>query len=365
MKKVITLIGTRPEIIKMSTLIPRFNEEFNHLLVHSGQHYSENMDRQFFAELDLPLPQYNLQCGGLGPVEQVAEIMLRFDKIVQNFNPDIIVVHGDTNTTLAGALVAAKYKEKTQLAHVEAGCRSFNEKQAEEINRVIVDRISDFHFVSNTDDQNNLLNEKIAPHKIHLTGNTVIESCQRSSQVCDQSAILNKFKVQKNKYIFLTLHRQELVENENQLTSVFNAIYKIADQIKIIFPIHPRTQNKINQFNININHPNIQIVEPVGYSETMALVKNARLIMTDSGGLQEETTVLNTPGVVIRESTEYTHYIRAGKIFLPGYATDKILDIALKLINDSVFYESVKGAQIELPINITEKIVSLLKEASL
>ena len=216
--KIITIIGTRPEIIKMSALLPLLDREYHHILVHSGQHYSINMDKIFFKDLKLRAPDICLEVGTKSPALQLAEMIAKLDKIISQENPSAVIVHGDTNTTLAGALATVKNKSKLiKLIHVEAGYRSFNEKQTEEINRQLVDHIGDLLFVANNKELDNIKNEGINLKKTIVTGNTVIDSCLRMSQLVSDQRVLSKYKLQKEAYILMTFHRQETVDIKRNL----------------------------------------------------------------------------------------------------------------------------------------------------
>ncbi len=230
MKTVMTLIGTRPEIIKMSPLIPALDSEFRHILVHSGQHYSVSMDGVFFEELEIRNPDYNLGVGSSAPGQQTAGILDGFEKLILKFKPDIVIVHGDTNTTLAGALAASKYKsEGIKLAHVEAGARSFNINQPEEINRRIVDQVSDILFAPYYKDMENLIREGVDRDRIVVTkGNTVLESARRMAGLIDDSEILSRFDLLEKSFCIATFHRQETVDNMEKLGNICASIEEIA-----------------------------------------------------------------------------------------------------------------------------------------
>jgi len=332
--KVITIIGTRPEIIKMSPLIPLFDNEFNHILIHTGQHYSANMDKIFFEELDLRQPDYTFDCGGMSSVEQVAKIMIRLDEILQKQKINAIIVHGDTNTTLAGALTGAKYKaEGLKVIHIEAGCRSHNLLQAEEINRLVVDRVSDFMFVPTIDDAKNLINEGYSEDRFEVTGNTVVDSCVRTAESTDPGPILLEYGLKSRDYALLTMHRQETVDSFDNLRSMINTIDKISETIKIVFPIHPRTLKMMNEFDIKFESKNLEVIEPIGYLKMINLLKESAFCLTDSGGLQEEAATLRVPTIVLRNETEYLHYVREGILYLSGISSENIIEISTKLVN--------------------------------
>lgn len=358
MKTVMTVIGTRPEIIKMSPLIPLLDAAFRHVFVHSGQHYSPNMDRIFFDELKLRQPDAVLDCGGLAPAEQVGAIMTRLEKLIVAHRPDAVIVHGDTNTTLGAALAGAKYKESgVKIIHVEAGCRSHNPFQTEEINRLVVDRISDLMFVPTEADAANLAREGIAPALYQVTGNTVVDSCRRTAELVDDAAILNRSGVSARNYCLVTMHRQETVDYADRLSGVLKALETIAARITVILPLHPRTAKKMLEFGLAFTGPGFKIIDPVGYMEMIGLMKNARFCITDSGGMQEEVTVLRIPTLVIRKETEYMHYVKAGVLRLTGTDTAAILAAAEPFLKGPEEGERVKKLRIDLPEAASAEIV--------
>lgn len=359
MKTLMTVIGTRPEIIKMSPLIPMFDEKFKHIFVHSGQHYSPNMDEVFFRELKLRQPDAILDCGGLPPAEQVGKMMQKLEVLIIQHRPDALVVHGDTNTTLAAALTAAKYKESgVRIVHVEAGCRSHNPFQTEEINRLVVDRISDLMFVPTPNDAKNLVKEGIASNHFFVVGNTVVDSCRRTAGIVEDGPILAHYKLKPQKYCLLTMHRQETVDHKNRLFDVVAALESIAERLTVVFPMHPRTSKKMQEFGLTFQSQNIRIIDPVGYMEMIALVKNSKFCITDSGGLQEEVAVLRIPAIVIRNETEYMHYVQAGILKMTGTSTVAILEAAESLIKSPDEYNRIKNLEFELPVQCSIEIVN-------
>jgi UDP-N-acetylglucosamine 2-epimerase len=358
MKTVMTVIGTRPEIIKMSPLIPLLDKAFKHLLIHSGQHYSPNMDRIFFDELRLRQPDAVLDCGGLPPAEQVACVMTRLEKLIVAHKPDAVVVHGDTNTTLAAALTGAKYKESgVKVIHVEAGCRSRNPLQTEEINRLVVDRISDLMFVSTAGDAENLAREGIDPKAYHVTGNTVVDSCARAAGLVDDKSLMARFGLAACGYCLVTMHRQETVDHPVRLSGVLSALEAIAEKVPVVLPLHPRTAKKMADFGLAFKSPGFRILDPIGYTDMIGLMKNARFCVTDSGGMQEEVTVLRVPTLVIRKETEYMHYVKAGVLRLTGTDTAAILAGAEPFLKGPEEGERVNKLRIDFPEAASAEIV--------
>jgi UDP-N-acetylglucosamine 2-epimerase len=356
-KRLLTFIGTRPEIIKMSPLIPRFDQGFAQVLAHSGQHYSPNMDEIFFRDLGLRKPDAMLGCGGLPPAEQVGLMMQRLEKLVLKHKPDALVVQGDTNTALAGALTAAKHKEAgVKLIHIEAGCRSGNPAQTEEINRLLIDRVSDLMFVPTAADARNLAREGIDASAYFVTGNTVVDSCRRTAALVDDAAVLGRLGLASGAYCLATLHRQETVDHRERLAEVTGALDAIADRLPVVVPLHPRTVGKMAEFGLSFRSPGLKVIEPAGYLELIGLLKNARFCLTDSGGMQEEATVLRVPALVLRNETEYMHYVKAGALKLAGTSRAGILAAAGPLLDGEDEYRRIRALAIDLPEDCSGEI---------
>lgn len=360
MKKIMTIIGTRPEIIKMSPILPLLDEEFEHVLVHSGQHYSKEMDTIFFEELNLKKPKYFLEVGSHQPAKQLGTMMERFEEVFLKENPDGVIVHGDTHTTLAGALVVAKHNmSKCKLIHIEAGARSGNKHQQEEINRKIVDIVTDLHFVQVDNDIEILKKENIDISKAYVVGNSVIDSCQRASELANKD-ILNTLELNENQYILMTMHRQENVDDKKILEDYVSTINELSKKIKIVYSLHPRTKKNLENFNLKFNE-NVKLIEPIGYIDTITLVKFARFCMTDSGGLQEEAAVLNTPTLILRTETEAVQYIECGLHKL----IKNDMKILTKEFNELLDEEKLKLRKLieyKFPENISNRIIQIIKE---
>jgi UDP-N-acetylglucosamine 2-epimerase (non-hydrolysing) len=359
---VMTLIGTRPEIIKMSPLIPRFDEEFNHILVHSGQHYSANMDAVFFEDLSLRRPDHMLEVGSHSPGEQTARILQKVEELLLQARPDALVVHGDTNTTLAGALAAAK-QPGVVLVHVEAGARSGNPKQAEEINRQIVDRVSDIHFVPYERDLQNLRNEGVPTTSAYVTGNTVLASCLRASKLDGAERFLQARGVQRGSYALATFHRQETVDERESLAAVCDALDETAEEVPVIAPLHPRTVKMMQQYGLVFTSPKVIVTEPVGYREMIAVLSNARFCLTDSGGLMEEAGVLGVPGLILRNETEHVRYIESGIHVLVGADREQIVRQGRVLVrNDREHGRRVAAAPDNSALSPADLIMSHMRD---
>jgi UDP-N-acetylglucosamine 2-epimerase len=319
--KIAVIFGTRPEIIKLSPLI-RFSEEEknDYFIIHTNQHFSHLMDQIFIKELNLPKPKYNL---GLNRIknhgEMVGRMLIEIEKILIKEKPSLVMVQGDTNSTLAGALASSKLQIK--LVHIEAGLRSYDKSMPEEINRVVVDHLSDFLFAPTKKQKNILIGEGIEKNKIFVVGNTIVDALEENLKIAlKNKKIVNKY--QNKRYFLLTLHRPSNVDDKEKLKNIFFVLENLAKiyQTPIIFPIHPRTRNKINEFKLKIDSQKIVIVEPFSYLEMLLAEKFARLIITDSGGLQEEACILKVPCVTLRDNTERPETLEVGaNILLSSY----------------------------------------------
>jgi UDP-N-acetylglucosamine 2-epimerase (non-hydrolysing) len=280
----------------------RHPKEFQQLLVHTGQHYAPQLSQVFFQELDIPQPDVNLNVGSGTHAWQTAQIMMRFEPKLVDFNPDWVVVYGDVNSTLACSLVAQKLG--FPVAHVEAGLRSFDRSMPEEINRIVTDQLSDLLFTPSEDAGENLLNEGVAESKVHLVGNVMIDTLvyllPKSQPNWFQLA--NRYPL--DDYILVTLHRPANVDDADTLKEIIAALEVISDQVPVLFPVHPRTRARLSEYGIEANHPRLYLLEPLSYLDFLALQEHASLVLTDSGGIQEETTYLGVPCLTARPNTE-------------------------------------------------------------
>jgi len=325
------IMGTRPEIIKMSPIIKVCEEEgIPYQSIHTGQHYSYEMDKVFFQELELPEVDYNLNVGSGTHAEQTAKILTGIEKILikENYGKnDVVLVEGDTNTVLAGALAASKLHVK--VGHVEAGLRSYDREMPEEINRILTDHISDYLFAPTKNAKKNLLREGIEKDKIFVTGNTIVDSIYQNLAIAKErigSKIFKKLNITEGDYFLLTLHRQENVDIEKRLKGIIDGLNLISKKynLPIIFPIHPRTKKMIEKFNLKFDK-NIKLISPIGYLEFLQLEANAKLILTDSGGVQEESCILKVSCVTLRDNTERPETIEVSGNILVGCDKNKII----------------------------------------
>ncbi|MDP7349541.1 MAG: UDP-N-acetylglucosamine 2-epimerase (non-hydrolyzing) [Nitrospinota bacterium] len=325
--KIATVIGARPQFIKaaiVSSHIKR-KDEINEIIIHTGQHYDKNMSDVFFDELNIPVPSYNLNIGSATHGKQTGRMIEAIEKILFEEHPDKVLLYGDTNSTLAGAIAASKLNIK--IAHVEAGMRSFNKTIPEEINRIITDRVSDILFCPTTAAVENLKNEGMRKG-VYLVGDVMYDSILYFDKISDVKTELHK-KLNLNekdameKYILVTIHRQENTDCIENLSSILNAMSQIKEEI--VLPLHPRTKKTIEKEKLSYKE-NIKIIEPVSYREMLSLEKNAHMILTDSGGVQKEAFIFNVPCITFREETEWVETVENGMNKLTGASTNKILD---------------------------------------
>jgi len=326
--RIICVCGARPNFMKIAPVMRAFRENgtFETLLVHTGQHYDENMSRLFFDELGIPKPDVNLEVGSASHTVQTAEIMKRFEPVVQEFNPDYVLVVGDVNSTIACGLVAAKLGVK--LIHVEAGLRSFDRTMPEEINRLLTDSISDLLFVTEQSGIDNLKNEGIDSDKVHFVGNVMIDTLMANREKADKSDILKRLGLSVKGYAVITLHRPSNVDDVGKFEQIITAFEQIEKEMKLVFPIHPRTRSNIKGTDLGNRleaMENMILLEPIGYLDFLYLMSNAALMMTDSGGIQEETTILGVPCMTLRENTERPVTITEGTNRLVHITAEDIL----------------------------------------
>lgn len=328
--KIINVVGARPNFMKIAPLMKEYNKypEIKALLVHTGQHYDKNMSDSFFNDLEIPKPDHNLGISSGSHAEQTAKIMIEFEKVCLKEKPDLVLVVGDVNSTIACALVAVKLGIK--VAHVEAGLRSFDRTMPEETNRLLVDQISDFLFVTEQSGLDNLEHEGISNKKIFFVGNIMIDSLIYHLPKIKKSDILNKLNLNEKNFIILTMHRPNNVDNENNLKNMFNIINEVQKKIKVVYPIHPRTKTNIKKFGFEneVNKIfNLSITEPLNYIDFLNLILNSKAILTDSGGIQEETTFLGVPCITLRENTERPVTVDEGTNILTGNNKKKIINL--------------------------------------
>ncbi|MFC1965908.1 non-hydrolyzing UDP-N-acetylglucosamine 2-epimerase [Chloroflexota bacterium] len=328
------------KIAPIMRAVERHNDSFNAdsikpVLVHTGQHYDYEMSQVFFENLDLPKPDIHLGIGSGTHAEQTGRIMVEFEKALFKEKPDLVVVVGDVNSTLAGALAAAKLC--IPIAHVEAGIRSFDKSMPEEINRLLTDVISDYLFVPSPDANENLKKEGIAEEKIFLVGNVMVDSLLYNKEKAKHSQILSRLGLKERNYALLTLHRPSNVDDKENLLNIIAALIEISQRLSVVFPVHLRTRKRLREFNLlnqsPITNHQLVLIQPLGYLDFLNLEMNARMVITDSGGIQVETTVLGVPCLTILDSPIWTATHEQGTNTLVGSDSQKLTEEAFKILD--------------------------------
>jgi UDP-N-acetylglucosamine 2-epimerase (non-hydrolysing) len=322
--KLIAVAGARPNFVKLAPLLSLLRKDplFSAVLVHTGQHYDEKMSDSFFVDLELPAPDFNLEVGSGSHAQQTAEIMKRFEPVVLSGKPDAVLVVGDVNSTMACALVAAKLQ--IPVIHVEAGLRSFDRSMPEEINRVVTDAIAGLLLVTEESGRRNLLQEGVPPERIHLVGNLMIDSLRRHVEKARLSGALQRVGADGKRFGLVTLHRPGNVDEPDRLREMMEALSAIAAEMPLYFPVHPRTRGRLESFGLSA-HPGIHIIDPLGYLDFLCLMSHSSVVLTDSGGIQEETTALGIPCLTLRDNTERPVTVDEGTNILAGTRKSTIL----------------------------------------
>lgn len=333
-KKILNVVGARPNFMKAAPVMEalRKYKEFQVMLVHTGQHYDRAMSTLFFEELGLPEPDLNLQVGSSSHAQQTGEIMIRFEKVVQQESPSLVVVYGDVNSTMACALVCAKMG--IPVAHVEAGLRSFDRTMPEEINRIVTDHLSSYLFTTEESGNRNLAAEGIASEKVFFVGNVMVDTLLRFRTKALESAILHGLGIIPQSYAVLTLHRPGNVDSPEMLQRIVEAVSTIAQILPVVFPCHPRTRAKLTGYGFASKR--VRLLDPLGYLDFLCLMSQACLVLTDSGGIQEETTVLGIPCLTLRDNTERPVTVEQGTNVLVGRCPERIVAAAKQALNGDI-----------------------------
>lgn len=341
--KIGIVLGTRPEIIKMSYLIDVISNKGSEcILIHTGQHYDTEMSKQFFTDLKLPLPNYNIGIGSNTAIKQISIIISELEEILIKEEIDMVLVQGDTNTVLAGAL--ASHKLKIPVGHVEAGLRSFDKNMPEETNRIVADTCSNLFFVPTEETAINLQNEGINHNSIYVTGNTIVDACKRNLPIAKEKSNIDDL-IEFENYIVLTMHRAENVDDPERLKNIVNSLINL--DYNIVFPLHPHTKKSLEENDLYeniINSSHIQITKPLGYLDFLYLLSKSTMILTDSGGVQEEAITLDIPCVTLRYNTERPETIYAGGNVLAGTDEYEIRSNIENILNNKVVYEKMANA---------------------
>lgn len=340
--KILNVVGARPNFMKMAPLIEamnRYPDTIEHVLIHTGQHYDQKMSKAFFDDLGMPKPDIDLEVGSGSHAEQTARIMIAFEKVCLAQKPDLVIVVGDVNSTMACTITAKKLGIK--VAHVEAGLRSRDMGMPEEINRLCTDVLCDYLFTTDHFANENLLAEGVAEEKIIFVGNVMIDTLMKHLRIAGTLRVMEVLGLEKGGYATMTLHRPSNVDDPDRFEGILKALQTISKRIPIIFPIHPRTRKMAEQFGLDHYFvkgggvEGIWITEPLGYLEFLHLNMNARMVLTDSGGLQEETTVLGVPCVTMRENTERPITCEVGTNVIVGNDGEKIVNAAELILQDN------------------------------
>lgn len=337
--RVLNVVGTRPNLVKMTPLVEEMNLHpgITQVLLHTGQHYDDNMSRIFFDELGLPSPDIYLGVGSGSHAEVTAKVMIGSEKVLLEYRPNLVVVVGDVNSTLACAMTASKLW--VPIAHVEAGLRSFDRHMPEEINRVVTDALSTWLFITERDARENLLREGISQERIHFVGNLMIDTLLRNRQEALQKQVLQRFDVKPVSYAVLTLHRPSNVDHAEQLDTILGALARIQEHLPVVFPVHPRTLTRLQKFGLRRHVdalPNLRVCEPLGYLDFLHLMACAQVVLTDSGGVQEETTILGVPCLTLRENTERPVTLTQGTNRLVGTDPERVVAEVERILRGDV-----------------------------
>ncbi len=333
--RIVNVVGARPNFMKIAPIVSAIEKrtDMESILVHTGQHYDHVMSDLFFNQLGLPRPDIYLGVGSGSHGEQTGKIMIEFEQVLQDVQPDLVLVVGDVNSTIACGLVAVKMG--IRLAHVEAGLRSFDRTMPEEINRVLTDQISDYLFITERSAFENLMNEGIAEHKIHFVGNVMIDTLLRHRENAASSPVLDKMGLVPRQFILVTLHRPANVDDPRILEQLLHVLGLLSRDMPVVFPVHPRTRKQVQQFGFEElvrQYPGLRLIEPLGYLDFLKCMDNAKFVLTDSGGIQEETTVLGVPCITARDNTERPVTVTQGTNVVVGRNPERILQEARKIL---------------------------------
>ena len=358
--RIVNIVGARPNFMKMAPVYRALAQRgLPQLLVHTGQHYDDRMAGQFFRDLQIQQPDISLEVGSGSHAFQTAEVMKRLEPVLTDVRPHVVVVVGDVNSTVAGAITSVKLG--IPVAHVEAGLRSFDRSMPEEINRILTDAISDHLFVTEESGRENLLREGVDAAKIHMVGNVMIDSLEQSRPVWERSDVVEKLGLPRGGYGVVTLHRPSNVDDPATLRGLVKALGEIGRRLPLVFPVHPRTQSRLEAVDAesaSAGGSGARYIAPLGYLEFVGLMASSRLVLTDSGGLQEETTALGIPCLTLREHTERPITVTQGTNRIVGTSPDRIVEEAMAVL------AATQAAMSRPPLwdgHAAERIVAILR----
>jgi len=329
--KIVSVIGARPQFIKYSIVARELRQNHKDILIHTGQHYDYKMNKVFFEELGIPAPDYNLGVGSGTHAYQTADMLKGIEDVLIKEKPDLVMVYGDTNSTIAGALAASKIHIK--VAHVEAGLRSFDKSMPEEINRILTDHCSDYLFCPTQTATDNLKREGL-DKGVYLTGDVMVDALTFNKEIAERTNILDKLGLTSKKYLLVTLHRASNTDIRQNLESIANALIDLAgEEETIVFPVHPRTEKLLKSYGFyDVLKKNVKLVDPLGYFEFLKLLNHSKKVLTDSGGIQKEAYILKVPCITLRENTEWVETINDGWNILAGTNKAKIIELTQEFV---------------------------------
>jgi len=363
--KIANVVGARPNFMKIAPIVDEMKKhhDIEPILVHTGQHYDQVMSKLFFDDLGLPKPDIYLGVGSGGHGTQTGKVMMEFERVMLEHKPDVVVVVGDVNSTIACSLVAVKLG--IRVAHVEAGLRSYDRTMPEEINRMLTDQISDYLFTTERLAHQNLQREGVDLAKVFFTGNVMIDTLLQHRESAENSPILHDLAVAPKQYGLVTLHRPSNVDHKENLAKILDALTTVQQRLPLIFPVHPRTRKMLQVFGLEEKvqqAANLKLTDPLGYLDFLKLMTHAKLVLTDSGGIQEETTVLGIPCITMRENTERPITVEVGTNIVIGNAPDRIVEESFRILAG----HGKKGTLPELwDGHAAERIVRVLREKEL
>ncbi|MFV2049833.1 non-hydrolyzing UDP-N-acetylglucosamine 2-epimerase [Metabacillus sp. YM-086] len=349
--KIVTILGARPQFIKAGPVSREIRKQHTEIIIHTGQHYDANMSDIFFEELNIPKPDYHLNVGSGSHGVQTANMLTSIEEIILKEEPDYVLVYGDTNSTLAGALAASKLH--IPIVHIEAGLRSFNKKMPEEVNRILTDHVSEFLFCPTDTAVQNLEKENITKNVFNV-GDVMYDAVMYNQDIADKSTLMNDLGLTEKEFYLITVHRAENTEDPERMNNILDAFSKVEGTK--VWPIHPRTKNKLKSSVIDLDAiPGLKVIEPIGYLDMLSLEKNAKKILTDSGGVQKEAYFVKTPCVTLRDETEWVETLHQDANILVGADTNKILEAVQAPCHSD--YPPIFGDG-----NTSEKIVKMISD---